>query len=108
MDIPVSWVRERLGIPAPIDGEDTLKAPPAPPAPQKTQVLAGLAAEVGLPANDPPDPQSLLTDHLSRTAAPVGEVTTPMRRGSMGRGFLWASSKRPSPCSLALSRSKAS
>ena len=33
---------------------------------------------------------------MSRIAAPVGDVTTPMQRGSTGSGFLRASSNRPS------------
>ena len=39
---------------------------------------------------------------MSRTAAPVGEVTTPMRRGIAGSGRLRAGSNRPSRCELFL------
>ncbi len=39
--------------------------------------------------------------------APVGEVTTPMRRGSIGSGRLRAGSKRPSFSSFAFRSSKA-
>jgi len=39
--------------------------------------------------------------------APVGEVRTAMRRGSMGSGRLRAAANRPSFSSLALSSSKA-
>ncbi len=45
---------------------------------------------------------------MSRTAAPCGEVTMPMRRGKRGRSRLRSASKRPSAASFFLSCSKAS
>ena len=39
---------------------------------------------------------------MSRMAAPVGDVTTPMQRGSTGSGFLRASSNKPSSCKFFL------
>jgi phage gp29-like protein len=87
MDIPADWVRERLGIPAPVEGEDVLKAPAAPPAQGKTQVLAGLSvaqASSLLPAStvsDPPDAQSRLADNLVRSAAPaMGKILDDVRQ----------------------------
>jgi phage gp29-like protein len=87
MDIPADWVRERLGIPAPVEGEDVLKAPAAPPAQGKTQVLAGLSvaqASSLLPAStvsDPPDAQSRLADNLARSAAPaMGKILDDVRQ----------------------------
>jgi phage gp29-like protein len=49
--IPVSWVTERLGIPAPTQGEPVLQAPmPAPaPAPAPELLRAGLKAGPELP-----------------------------------------------------------
>ena len=38
---------------------------------------------------------------MSRTAAPVGEVTSAMEDGQAGIGFLCASANRPSACSFA-------
>ena len=48
------------------------------------------------------------TRMMSRTAAPVGEVATPIRRGRKGSGRLRSGAKRPSASSLRLSCSKAS
>src|SRR5690348_15815413 len=47
------------------------------------------------------------TDSTSRTAAPLGEVTTPRRRGKTGSRRLRASSNNPSACSFAFSNSNA-
>ena len=95
MDIPAGWVRERLGIPAPVDGEPVLTKPATPPPEQKTQVLAGLstqdvggplagrtfAPQADAPTADPPDAQSLLTDNLARTAAPaMGAILASVRQ----------------------------
>ena len=44
---------------------------------------------------------------MSRMTAPVGELTTPIRRGSMGRGRLRAGSKSPSFSSFAFRSSNA-
>ena len=44
---------------------------------------------------------------MSRITAPVGELTTPIRRGSIGSGLLRAGSKSPSCSSLAFSSSNA-
>lgn len=44
---------------------------------------------------------------MSRTAAPVGEVTRAMEDGQAGIGFLCASANRPSAASFAFSCSKA-
>ena len=46
-----------------------------------------------------------VTLSMSRIAAPVGDVTMPMRRGSAGSGRLRACAKRPSASSLRLSAS---
>jgi hypothetical protein len=45
---------------------------------------------------------------MSRMAAPVGEVTTPMQRGSTGSGFLRAAANKPSSSSFFFSCSNAS
>ena len=44
---------------------------------------------------------------MSRTAAPVGEVTRATEDGQDGIGFLCVSANRPSACSFAFSCSKA-
>ena len=44
---------------------------------------------------------------MSRTAAPVGEVTSAILSGQDGMGFLYRSENRPSACNLALSCSNA-
>ncbi len=51
-DIPARWARERLGIPAPEEGEEVLKTPAPGTKADKVPVLAGLSAVVGtdLPA----------------------------------------------------------
>jgi hypothetical protein len=47
----------------------------------------------------------LITEITSRTAAPLGEVSTPIRRGRAGRARLRAASNKPSAASMALRRS---
>lgn len=44
IDIPQSWVRERLGIPAPKDNEPVLKTPPAGTKTEKVPLIAGMSA----------------------------------------------------------------
>lgn len=44
VQVPVNWVQERLGIPAPTDGEEVLRARPAAPALLSSRNTAGIAA----------------------------------------------------------------
>ena len=55
-----------------------------------------------------PAKRRVTTRRKSRTAAPVGDVTRPTRRGSVGSARFRAGSKRPSAASRAFSCSKAS
>ena len=48
-----------------------------------------------------------MTLRISRTAAPVGEVTTPIFQGKAGSGFFASSSNKPSFSSFAFNCSKA-
>ncbi len=76
-NIPAPWARERLGIPAPEDGEEILRAPAAPAAaggnPNKPPDPATLTALSATPG-EPNTPDVQLADQLAIEAAPAMDV----------------------------------
>lgn len=70
LPIPVAWASERLGIPAPADGEPVLTAAPPAPALQGEPVPARLEL-APLTAAAPTDPTAPLVERLGVEAEPL-------------------------------------
>ncbi len=75
VEIPASWVREKLHIPQPQDGEEVLGTLPAPPGtppvtpPGESRAALAALAEAGSSATPDPTPVTVLADRLQGEAA---------------------------------------
>lgn len=75
--IPVDWVRQRLGIPAPLEGEAVVGAGTTAQAQAALRVAqnAGTADAAWASADDDPTPVSWMTQQMADEAAPAwGEI----------------------------------